>query len=312
MKQFLNYFKDFHKSYFDIRLYGTVLLFLASLITINYYFDIEDTYIDSFRGSFWRIPLFFLYHGFAYFGVLFILYLFTKNKNWLTKKFLLKSLVGLSILAIDRSVFPFISDPILDIVPQFTITFTRKILNNVYGWFTIALVLFIIKFIFDRHEKFGLYGLKFKNVNFKAYLVLMGIMAIIVFVASQFPHFTDYYPLYKKSGAKFINLYYQVPEVYTKIIYELFYVTDFFNTELLFRGFFIIGMAKLLGKDAVLPMVATYVVLHFGKPMGETISSIFGGYILGILALYSKNIWGGIFLHGGTAFLMEIFAFLKK
>jgi hypothetical protein len=71
-------------------------------------------------------------------------------------------------------------------------------------------------------------------------------------------------------------------------------------------------MAKLLGKDAVLPMVATYVVLHFGKPMGETISSIFGGYILGILALYSKNIWGGIFLHGGTAFLMEIFAFLKK
>lgn len=312
MKQILKYLKNFHQEYFNLALYAFVLLFIASLITFNFVFDFEDSFIDSFRGSLWRIPLFLIYHGFAYFGVLLIIYLFTKNRNWITKKFLFKSLIGLSILAIDRSIFPFISDPILELVPKFAITFTRKILNNAYGWITIATVLVIVKFAFDRKEQFGLYGLKFKNVNFKAYLLLMAIMSVIVFIAAQFTHFTDYYPLYKTTGGQIVAKVYNIPESYLQIIYEFFYVTDFFNTELIFRGFFIIGLSKLIGKDAILPMVATYAVLHFGKPLGEAISSVFGGYILGILALYSKNIWGGIFLHGGTAFLMEIFAFLKK
>ena len=140
----------------------------------------------------------------------------------------------------------------------------------------------------------------------------MAAMSVIIFIAAQFPHFTDYYPLYKTTGGQFVSKIYGIPESYLQIIYEFFYVTDFFNTELIFRGFFIIGLSKLIGKHAVLPMVATYAVLHFGKPLGETISSVFGGYILGILALYSKNIWGGIFLHGGSAFLMEVFAFMKK
>ena len=38
-------------------------------------------------------------------------------------------------------------------------------------------------------------------------------------------------------------------------------------------------------------MAATYAALHFGKPMGETISSIFGGYILGVIALYNHSNW---------------------
>ena len=89
------------------------------------------------------------------------------------------------------------------------------------------------------------------------------------------------------------------------------YISDFLSTELFFRGLLVIGLSKMLGKNVVLPMVAAYATLHFGKPMGETISSVFGGYILGIIALYSRNIWGGVFIHGGIAFLMEVFAFLR-
>ncbi len=58
-------------------------------------------------------------------------------------------------------------------------------------------------------------------------------------------------------------------------------------------------------------MAATYVFLHFGKPMGEAISSGFGGYILGIIALYSGNIWGGVFVHVGIAWLMEAMAWMQ-
>ena len=40
-------------------------------------------------------------------------------------------------------------------------------------------------------------------------------------------------------------------------------------------------------------MAAMYVSIHFGKPLGETISSFFGGYILGIITINSRNIIGG-------------------
>lgn len=95
------------------------------------------------------------------------------------------------------------------------------------------------------------------------------------------------------------------------LVFELAYGIDFIATELLFRGFLIIGMAHILGKDVILPMVVTYAFLHFGKPLGETIGSVFGGYILGIMALYSRNIWGGIAIHLGVAWLMELAAFLQ-
>ncbi len=58
-------------------------------------------------------------------------------------------------------------------------------------------------------------------------------------------------------------------------------------------------------------MVVLYAVCHFGKPVGETISSIFGGYLLGILAYKSRNVWGGVFVHVGVALFMELFGFYQ-
>jgi len=51
--------------------------------------------------------------------------------------------------------------------------------------------------------------------------------------------------------------------------------------------------------------------LHFGKPIGEAISSIFGGYVLGVIALNTKSIVGGSIVHIGVAWLMELFAYLQ-
>ena len=75
---------------------------------------------------------------------------------------------------------------------------------------------------------------------------------------------------------------------------------------------FVRGMAQILGKHAVIPMVTIYCFLHFGKPTGEAISSIFGGYILGVIALYTRSIWGGILIHIGVARMMEAAAYVAK
>lgn len=59
-------------------------------------------------------------------------------------------------------------------------------------------------------------------------------------------------------------------------------------------------------------MVATYAFLHFGKPMTEAISSVFGGYILGIIFLYNRNVWGGVIIHMGVAWVLELFGYLRS
>ncbi|HKK39955.1 MAG TPA: CPBP family intramembrane glutamic endopeptidase, partial [Cryomorphaceae bacterium] len=103
-----------------------------------------------------------------------------------------------------------------------------------------------------------------------------------------------------------------IPEWRVVALYEFFYGLDFISTELIFRGFLILGMHKYLGPYVVYPMVVSYCVLHFGKPLTEAISSIFGGYILGIIALYHRNIWGGVIIHVGVAWGMEIIGYLHR
>jgi len=312
MKKFLNYFTDFHRSYFNVAMYASVLLFIAALITFNYTFDFEDSYIDKFQGKNIRILFFFLYHGLAYYGVLFIIWLFNPKQIQFTWQFWLKSLLGLAILGFDRSIFPQIWQQIMPLFPFHTRLFYFKVFFNLYGFITIVFTLFLIKMVFDRNTGEGLYGIRFRKVDWKAYWIMLLVMVPIILSATILPSILEYYPTYKRVGGIRFAQFYQVKEWVSILIYETAYLTDFLNTELFFRGFLVIGLSKLMGKNVVLPMVACYAVLHFGKPMGETISSVFGGYILGVIALYSRNIWGGVFLHGGIAMLMEIFAFWRQ
>ena len=91
-----------------------------------------------------------------------------------------------------------------------------------------------------------------------------------------------------------------------KLLYELSYGSDFFTIEFFFRGFLILAFAKWVGKDAILPMAVFYCTIHFGKPLGECISSFFGGIILGVITFHSQSIYGGLMVHLGIAWLMEL------
>ncbi|RYZ55167.1 MAG: abortive infection protein, partial [Chitinophagaceae bacterium] len=60
------------------------------------------------------------------------------------------------------------------------------------------------------------------------------------------------------------------------------------------------------------PMAIFYCTIHFGKPLGECISSYFGGLILGVVAYRTQTIMGGFFVHVGIAWLMELIGYLGK
>lgn len=97
-----------------------------------------------------------------------------------------------------------------------------------------------------------------------------------------------------------------------KLLYELSYGTDFITIEFFFRGFLVLAFVKWAGKDVILPMACFYCSIHFGKPLGECISSYFGGIILGIIVYNTRSVWGGLLVHLGVAWLMELGGYIGK
>lgn len=129
------------------------------------------------------------------------------------------------------------------------------------------------------------------------------IMLPFITVASTQADFLEVYPKLKSVA----NIYNDSNITWWhKMLFELSYGSDFIGIELFFRGFLILGFAKWVGKDAILPMACFYCTIHFGKPMGECISSYFGGIILGIVVYNTRSILGGLLVHLGIAWLMEL------
>lgn len=177
--------------------------------------------------------------------------------------------------------------------------------NHVFYWPLLALIisslLFIIWKIFDHHQTF--YGLNTKGFNPNPYFTMLLIMLPLVAAASTQPDFLAVYPKLKSIE----NVFYDDRITWwQKLLFEFSYGCDFITIELFFRGFLILAFVKWVGKDAILPMACFYCSIHFGKTLGECISSYFGGIILGIIVYNSKSIWGGLLVHLGIAWMMEL------
>ena len=54
-----------------------------------------------------------------------------------------------------------------------------------------------------------------------------------------------------------------------------------------------------------------YTFWHFGKPCPEAIGAAIAAYTLGVIALRTRSIAGGIIIHIGVALLMELAAYLQ-
>ena len=134
-------------------------------------------------------------------------------------------------------------------------------------------------------------------------------MVPLIAAASTQPDFLSVYPKVKNilplpPGAG--------PEWLYKLLFELSYGTDFISVEFFFRGFLIVGFIKWAGREAILPMACFYCSIHFGKPFGECVSSYFGGLLLGIVSFHTRSIYGGLIVHLGIAWLMEVGGYIGK
>ncbi|QKZ11588.1 CPBP family intramembrane glutamic endopeptidase [Spirosoma sp. KUDC1026] len=311
MKALLRDLRDHIQADFRPGLYAAMTFWVALLLTINYYFDLEDSYIDAFQGDPRWPALYFLLYATVYYGSVGIWsYYCQRPEPWRNRKFWLRSSTALICYSIYSGFYAH-SHWSRQLFDGHIYVFAYYCLHNLQSILTIILPLYLFYRFIDRPQGqlSSFYGLAPSKKGLALYAVLLGLMIPLIAFASVQPDFLASYPTYHDTNA---NEFFGVSEWVTALIYELCYGWDFVPTELLFRGFLVIGMGQVLGRGAVLPMVVWYCSIHFGRPLGEAISSIFGGYLLGMLALSTRSIWGGLLIHIGIAWSMELAAFLQK
>ena len=106
------------------------------------------------------------------------------------------------------------------------------------------------------------------------------------------------YPFYRLAARSAFDL----------VAWELLYAAQFLALEFFFRGFMLAGLRRSVGVHAIWIMVVPYTMIHFGKPLPETLGAIFAGLILGTLALRTKSIWSGVLIHVSVALNMDLLA----
>lgn len=304
MRTLVIYLKDFLKEDFEWLRYGAIAVFIGLSISVNYSLNFESNYVNTNLVP-KRYFAYFLFYSFAYFGALTLARITTKNRSALSGKFFLLSIIGMVIMAVDGS-FRGSYDIAGMIMQGPDRWFLGRVISEWQSYFLVVIPLFLL---WKTTGSGNFYGLTLKNVNLKPYLWLLALVVPIVIIAGTLDSFQEQYPMY--SHQQYMG-FAALPNWLNLAIYEISYGAAFLPVELLFRGFLVIGIGRLIGKEAIFPMVAAYVFLHFEKPMGEAISSAFGGYILGIFALRTNNIWGGVIIHTGLAWLMELSGWLMK
>lgn len=173
---------------------------------------------------------------------------------------------------------------------------------------TFALPVWLVWRFFDHKSKPSLYGFSVKTFSPLPYLLLLLCFAPFIYYASTTASFLQQYPIYKSN---FAAAYLKINALIPMFSFELLYGIDFVFVEVFFRGFLIIFIGRYLGVQAIILAASMYCLFHLGKPVAETASSFFGGMLLGIFSHYSRSIYGGIMLHLGVAYMMELFAYLQ-
>lgn len=277
-----------------------IFVFLASTLTINEVYKVQLG-IFKLKGVYSFLAYWGVY-SLHFITVLILISIFSKDFNWAKSiQFWILIFIGISLFSL-RSVLTFYGEVVELFAVPGRIGISKVIFSDLVR---LAFLLIILRLVWQFYKvpQNSFYGFSAKQVDWVLYFKMLLLMLPLIAAASFMGDFLDYYP-----RASRIKIYH--PEPFHYFWFELVYALDFISIEVFFRGFMILAFFKILGPQAIVPTAAFYFSIHFGKPIGETISSFFGGVLLGYLSFKTQSIWGGIIVHIGIALLMELGAFL--
>ena len=295
MRSILSYIRSYYQQ-LDLRIYIITSLMMAIMIYLNYHYDIDKGIAAHYNFGYSFTGRYLIY--LTAFCIPWGLYALFSKKDYL-------SAPGFSILLLIAPAV-FALKTALNIPLQFSANAGWNVYwNRVFYWPLLQLVTMVVLYFIwkwnDREQPF--YGWKTKQMDWHPYFMMLLIMVPLIAVASTQADFLAHYPKLKLISGVYAS---GEPAWWQKGLFELSYGSDFITIETFFRGFLVLAFAKWAGKDAILPMACFYCTIHFGKPLGECISSYFGGLLLGIVVYNTRSIFGGLMVHLGIAWLMEI------
>jgi len=308
VKQLLDYLKEYLKEDFHFGYYLTIAVFLAITFTLNFSLDFKREILNPTLASPLGILYFAAFYGFAYYFAVFAAAFFGRDAELLrSPAFWGVTAFAIFAMALDNysTNLPKLLIAALDL-PEPVVPWVGRCVWNLDRVLALMLPILVYRrFIDDRPV--GFYGLNFRGFDARPYVFMLLVMAPLVAWASFQPAFLDTYPDYRAGRAE---AYLGISQVVTYGVYEASYALRYVAIELFFRGFLLLGLERFLGRAALMPMVTLYAFWHFGKPVPEAIGSIFAGYILGVIALRTRSIVGGIIVHVGVALGMDLAAHL--
>ena len=102
--------------------------------------------------------------------------------------------------------------------------------------------------------------------------------------------------LYGASRMPSVARYYTQAE-FQLVRYSLEIAASLFAWEFILRGFLLFGLKEKLGEMSILVQMVPFVLLHFGKPEIEMISTIVMGIYFGYVAYRSNSCWPAVLMH---------------
>jgi membrane protease YdiL (CAAX protease family) len=162
----------------------------------------------------------------------------------------------------------------------------------------------LIRLVF--RERLADYGVKLRGAftDGWVYLVMLVVVGPLVWVASHNPQFQEHYPFYQlpRGDPLWPNFW----------RWELVYGLQFVGVEFFFRGFLVYGLKRRFGAYAIVVMTVPYCMIHFGKPLPETLAAIFAGLALGFMSLRTRSIVLGVAIHMTVALSMDFASMWQK
>jgi membrane protease YdiL (CAAX protease family) len=127
------------------------------------------------------------------------------------------------------------------------------------------------------------FGLRLGNFKVWSFYVIASLIVAlpILYIASRSSLLTEYYTIRQFDVVK----------------YCLETTVFLFSWEFLFRGFLLFGLKEKLKESSLLVQMIPFVLLHFGKPEIETISTILTGIYFGYVAYRGNSYWPAFIIH---------------
>jgi len=175
-----------------------------------------------------------------------------------------------------------------------TLSFFRIFYEYIFVFVSQAIIpILLIIFVFK--ESPSNYGLQIgdSKKGFSIVFMLLIPIGIILLLTALIPDSKP--PLFHSVYPAIPEVRYSLPLFFLNVFFLIFYYAGF---EIFYRGFILFGLKDKFGAiPAILIQTIPSVLIHIHKPDGEIFSALIAEIFFGYLALKTKSIYYGFFIH---------------